>query len=204
MRRRWLLVAIAGLGLLLIAGGMVRDGVLAAQARDRAVAWERHTLAVLGDIQHLTTVLRDEDAGESGYLLSHDQAFLKLYETSRAALPGLLNELAAETRDNARQQVAISDLQLLIETRRARSELAIGNPRAAADSAAEFKILKATRAVLTAMTAEENRLLVVRERGRTDLRRGGHPLILRPLPAGGAVPAGSPVGGGARVAAHDP
>ncbi len=165
MRQRWLLGAIAALGVFIIVGGLVRDGLAASHSRDRAVAWERHTLVVLGDIQHLTTVLRDQDAGESGFLLSHDPAFLKLYETSRRDLPGLLDDLAAETRDNARQQHQISDLRLLIETRRARSEMAIGNPKAAADSAAEFKILSATRAVLAAMTAEENRLLITRERG---------------------------------------
>ena len=164
MRQRWLLGAIAIVGLFLIVGGLVRDGLAASHGRDRAVAWERHTLVVLGAIQHLTTVLRDQDAGESGYLLSHDPAFLKLYRTSRGDLPGLLDELAGETRDNARQQRSIADLKRLIETRRARSEMAIGNPRAAEDSAAEFKILAATRAVLAAMTAEENRLLIARER----------------------------------------
>ena len=163
MRQRWLIGAIAALGLLIIVGGLVRDGLAASHSRDRAVARERHTLVVLGDIQHLTTVLRDQDAGESGYLLSHDPAYLRLYETSRRELPGLLNELAAETRDNPRQQRQIANLERLIETHRARSEMAIGNPQAAANSAAEFRILSASRAVLAAMTAEENSLLIERE-----------------------------------------
>ena len=164
LRQRWLLGAIAAFGLLLIVGGLVRDGLTAGHRRDRAVAWERHTLVVLGDIQHLTTVLRDQDAGESGYLLSHDGAFLRLYHTARGDLPGLIDDLAAETRDNLRQRKAISELRQLIETRWARSELALGGANTATDSAAEFRILNATRAVLAAMTAEENRLLIERER----------------------------------------
>ena len=170
MRHRWLLGAIAILGLVLIVGSLIRDGASASHGRDRAVLRERHTLVVLGDIQNLTTVLRDQDAGESGYLLSHDPAFFNLYETSRKNLPELIDGLQTETRDNPRQQKAISELEQLIETRRGRSAMAIGNPKAASDSAEEFKILKAIRAVLAAMTAEESRLLVVRQ--RTEMAAG--------------------------------
>jgi PAS domain S-box-containing protein len=167
LRQRWLFGAIAVLGVLLIVGGLVRDGRSASLDRDRAVARERQAVAVLGDIQHLTTVLRDEDAGEAGYLFSHDVAYLRLYQKSRRSLPALLNDLAADTRENARQRLAMSELEVLIAMRQARSDLAIGDPSAPRDSVAEFKILSATRAVLAAMTAEENRLLTLRESGQT-------------------------------------
>ena len=170
MRQRWLFGAIAILGLLLIAGGLIRDGAAASHSRNRAVAWERHTLVVLGSIQDVTTALRDQDAGESGYLLSRDAEFLKLYQSAAKSLPGLIEELATETRDNPRQQTAVSELRRLFDVGQTRSQSALGGVRSAADSLNQFRILKANRAVLAAMTAEEDRLLV--ERGRREVAAG--------------------------------
>ena len=162
--------AIAILGLLLIVGGLIRDGAAASHSRDRAAAWERHTLVVLGSIQDVTTALRDQDAGESGYLLSHEPAFLQLYQTSSRSLLGLIEELAAETADNSRQQTAVGELRRLLEAGQVRSAMALGGAPTAGDSLTAFRILKANRAVLAAMTAEENRLLI--ERGRREVAAG--------------------------------
>ena len=125
---------------------------------------------VLGSIQDVTTALRDQDAGESGYLLSREPAFLQLYQTSSRSLPGLIEELGAETRDNPRQQTAVGELRRLLQAGQGRSAMALGGVTSAGDSLAAFRILKANRAVLAAMTAEENRLLI--ERGRKEVMSG--------------------------------
>ena len=168
MRQRWLIGVIAALGLALIVGALARDGASATKRRDEAAHWQRHTLIVLSDIQRLTALLRDADVGESGFVMSGSATYLDLYNTAWAAQPAVVERLATETADNPRQQAALIQLRAVLRDRRQRAGVAVYTGAPEPDPIRSLDDLRKTRSVLDGMTAEENRLLVVRSKREID------------------------------------
>ena len=78
-------------------------------------------------------MLQDVDAGEAGYLLTHDTADLNLFRTARSQAPQLVNSLAAETADNPVQVAATGSLKTLVDMGGSRADAAVASGRADAD-----------------------------------------------------------------------
>ncbi|MBV8051344.1 MAG: CHASE3 domain-containing protein [Acidobacteriaceae bacterium] len=76
-----------------------------------AQAWVDHTDVVLGQARLLLRFIIDQETGLRGYLLTDDQHFLQPYHQAEQALPGLFQQLNANTADNSAQQQQLSVIQ---------------------------------------------------------------------------------------------
>ncbi len=93
MRYRWWFISLAALGLTLIIGGLAVDGASTARRRDKAAAWQAHSLRVLADIQRVCAGIQDIELGQTGFRLTHDPAYLNLWRSTQAQVPGLVQAL---------------------------------------------------------------------------------------------------------------
>ncbi len=168
MRDRLIALACASVGIAALIAALFFHGLDVAHRRDQAVAWDQHTLRVAADIQHMSAILQDAEVGERGYLLTHLPAYLSIYANSRRDAPVFLARIAAETRDNAVQQANLADLGALVRIRDAEMDQALAATERFSEgshgSPAALSTLARIRARLNAMTDEENRLLVARDR----------------------------------------
>src|SRR5207249_1142969 len=73
--------------------------------------WVFHTHDVLRQIDAIQSTLVDADAGERGYLLTGDDAYLVPYRTARARTADDLTRLRDLTRDDPDQQARVSVLE---------------------------------------------------------------------------------------------
>ncbi|MGI8841111.1 MAG: response regulator [Caulobacteraceae bacterium] len=168
MRRRWLLGSVAALGLAVLVGAVIANGLDAARRREAALASQTHTLRVIADIQHLTSVLQEAEIGQRGYLLTADPAYLTLFQSSRRDAPRLFERLKAETSDNSCQQAALGRLGAVVAERDAQMDQSLqprrglGASGLVGVSSAGLATMEAARASLEGMAAEEDRLLVAR------------------------------------------
>ncbi|MDQ2763926.1 MAG: CHASE3 domain-containing protein, partial [Pseudomonadota bacterium] len=167
LRRPWILGVLAALGVTVLIGAVLVDNLDAARRRDAAQAWQTHTLRVIADIQHLSSVLQAGEIGERGWLLGGDPAYLALYRSSRHDGPPLIGRLDAETADNPAQRAALQSLRSLIVDREAQMDATLvarsgGGAVTPGVSSAGLATMEAARASLESMAAQENRLLVER------------------------------------------
>ena len=151
--RRWF-ISLAALGLTLLIGSLALDGAATARRREKAEAWQTHSLRVLADIQHVGAGIQDVELGQTGFRLTHDPAYLNLWRGSQATIPSLLESLSRETSDNPRQQanIAVLDRELALQA----------SGGGAAGSGERVRLLRTIRGDLQAMVDEENRLLRLR------------------------------------------
>ena len=162
-------VAVLGLGALVVT--LFVDSQRAAISRDRATAWQTHTIEVLHRARDLASALQDAEVGERGYLLTADPAYLWLAQNAGAQIPGLLAGVAATTRDNPRQQSNLAELSWLVREREAQVgaalALAANGHREAAIAEVRahggLSAMSGYRNVLVRVLSEEDRLL--KERG---------------------------------------
>ena len=74
-----------------------------------------HTYQVLQEVESVTAVLKDAQAGTRGYLLTGDTAYLRPYSMATNQLPASLARLQALTSDNSSQQARLDSLRMLVE-----------------------------------------------------------------------------------------
>jgi signal transduction histidine kinase len=74
-----------------------------------------HTYQVLQEVESVTAVLKDAQAGTRGYLLTGDTIYLRPYSMATDQLPASLERLAALTVDNPEQRARLDSLQGLVE-----------------------------------------------------------------------------------------
>ncbi len=74
-----------------------------------------HTYQVLQEVEAVTAVLKDAQAGTRGYLLTGDTLYLRPYSMANGQLPASLERLAALTVDNPEQRARLDSLQGLVE-----------------------------------------------------------------------------------------
>ena len=74
-----------------------------------------HTYQVLQEVESVTAVLKDAQAGTRGYLLTGDTVYLRPYSMASNQLPTSLARLQALTIDNPTQQARLDSLRLLVE-----------------------------------------------------------------------------------------
>ena len=74
-----------------------------------------HTYQVLQEVESVTAVLKDAQAGTRGYLLTGDTLYLRPYSMATNQLPASLARLQALTSDNSSQQARLDSLRMLVE-----------------------------------------------------------------------------------------
>jgi signal transduction histidine kinase len=74
-----------------------------------------HTYQVLQEVESVTAVLKDAQAGTRGYLLTGDTMYLRPYSMASGQLPASLARLKDLTVDNPEQRARLDSLQALVE-----------------------------------------------------------------------------------------
>lgn len=160
----------------ILASVAVVAGAAASYSNTRAVAeaagWVAQTHAVQTELAEVLSLLKDLEVGQGGYLLTDRSEYLEPYEDAKAHLPAHLDELARATADDAAQQARVGDLRRLALEKVAVVDAAIllrraGDASGALDVVKEGhckRVMDDARAVVAAMSSEENRLLAERAR----------------------------------------
>ena len=95
-------------------------GVVAYRSTDALVVNNHnvtHTHAVLEDLAHVLSLMKDAETGQRGYVLTGDDAYLEPYQTAIASVYRAVDDLRTLTSDNARQQTRITEARPLIEAK---------------------------------------------------------------------------------------
>ena len=129
--------------------------------------WQEHTLLVLDKANLLLSSLKDTEAGQRGYLLTGDKAFLEPYLAVRDGIPSQVAELRRLTQDNPVQKRRLDVLAPLVEAKLLdlREVLALYGNQHAEDalkilrSGSGRQLMDEIRAELNDFTRQENTLL---------------------------------------------
>ncbi len=163
----WLLVA------LLLGGASL--SYLNTHHLNEDARWVAHTQEVLDLTGEVLLTLVDAETGQRGFLLSGRPEFLQPYEDALTRIDGQMAKLREATRDNARQQTRITELQGLIDLRLALLQEVLALRRKGVESEALVPLMaqgqdkmKAIRRLAAEVKQEEHALLEDREQ-RTDL-----------------------------------
>ncbi|HEX7252912.1 MAG TPA: PAS domain S-box protein [Thermoanaerobaculia bacterium] len=79
-----------------------------------AGAWVDHTRDVIGELESLSSSLRDAESSERGYLLTGIPEYLEPYQSCLATIPSRFNRLTTAMSDNPRQQLRLAKLRDLV------------------------------------------------------------------------------------------
>ena len=148
--------------------------------------WRTHTYEVLISSQAMLGHLVDSQRGMRGYVLTGQEASLRIYLDGAGKLPQQLAELAFLTRDNPAQQERIASLtadtaqvigysRRLLEARKSRGLQAAIELEQTGEGRV---VVDRTRADLEAFTNEEHRLLVARDARAQDSFRNTASLLV--------------------------
>ncbi len=129
--------------------------------------WQRHTFLVLDKANVLLSSLKDTEAGQRGYLLTGDKAFLAPYLAVRDRIPSQLAELRRLAQDNPAQERRLDVLAPLVEAklRELRQVLALYADQHVEDalkilrSGSGKQLMDEIRAGLSDFNQQENELL---------------------------------------------
>ena len=153
-----------------VIAALIANGLRLLDDQERARAWELHTYQVLLTSKDLLAAVADSQAGERGFLITHDPDYLQAFEAGEMAAPALIDRLDRLTHDNPRQVrrmavlrddvggylTVLGDNVASAKTRDSASAartLMVGDDRRRMDN---------VRSVVRDFAAEENRLLRVR------------------------------------------
>ncbi len=133
--------------------------------------WVTHTYEVEVAIARATVLLEQTETTRRGYVIAGQPAYLTAYRDYAAKLPRAIDEIAALTRDNPRQQARVAVLRRVvgaIVVQRDRTIAAVDAGRRAAaqtlfTAETGARPMRAAHEVLDGMTAEERWLLGVRD-----------------------------------------
>ncbi len=151
------------LGISIIVGWVLYQSATVIMSTQR---WVRHTDEVLGELDKLQDSLIDLDAGQLGYLLTANEAFLQRVEAAERAIPDQVERLQMLTADNVAQQQRVASLRSALKTRLESLNQVINLRRTAGVDAAGGALanhlskgyLDEGRNILIRMKAEERKL----------------------------------------------
>jgi CHASE3 domain sensor protein len=126
----------------------------------------RHTDAVLDNLDKLQDLLIDLDAGQRGYLLTTNDAFLRQLDLAERDIPDQVEKLAELTSDNPVQQDQITLLRSALKNRidsvnqviNLRRTVGVNEARAMLADQLDKGYLDESRRILSRMRTEERRL----------------------------------------------
>jgi PAS domain S-box-containing protein len=158
----------AALSLLAIMGGAVAHNARTLVQANESVS---HTHQVLGKLGDLSAAMQDAEIGMRGYLLTGNPLFLEPYGPAPARVRQALRDLRTLTSDNPVQQVRVTNLEGMIESRLSFAEQSIrvlekeGPTNVLLVETAEEskRFLDAVRPLVEEMMREERRLLETRK-----------------------------------------
>jgi CHASE3 domain sensor protein len=144
-----------------------------------------HTHEASYQLSELLSLLKDAEAGQRGFLVTGDRAYLQPYTDAVAAVGGLTDKVRDLTADNPGQQERLTRLQRLIVAKLTVTGQAIAAyDRDGPDAAARVVksdvgrlTMDAIRAQVQAMEAEERDLLAARMAHSQQLRERGSTLL---------------------------
>ena len=155
---------------------------LSIQSLSNKAEWMSHTSRVLQQSERISSLLKDAETGQRGYLLTNTDSFLAPYRLATQTIYNSLNTLTELTQDNPAQQANCRKLYDLIATRMARlSELIrvqrTGKTLDKNDLVEGQNIMIATRNLIAFIQSDEQ--LLLRERTQSfDLWAWLSPLII--------------------------
>lgn len=129
-----------------------------------------HTLEVENSLAAVQIYVRRAESSQRGYLLTRNPRYLQLFDASRTALPGELEELRVLSQDNPSQVASIEQLMPKIAEKLAELERTVALGREGRwDEALGIVntdqgevVMQAITLTIEAMKAEEDRLLAAR------------------------------------------
>jgi signal transduction histidine kinase/CheY-like chemotaxis protein/CHASE3 domain sensor protein len=126
-----------------------------------------HTSLVINKLEYVTSVLKDAETGQRGYLLTGENVFLEPYHGSQNKAYSLIDEVKTLTSDNPEQQQTIEKLRSVVTNRLALLQLLIDARRGGRQATVgELQLGKKTmdeaRALVRQMQDREKALLSVR------------------------------------------
>jgi len=168
--KRWVMVAALWIPLMftLVLAFLAQQGQ---HSRDLASLWVLHTVEVKDQLEQLKSLVEDVETSQRGYLLTGNASFLTLNEQARNAIPGQNQRLALLIVDNPRQVAAAEHLRTLIAGKLAivARSLLLAQQGKLSDAIQIVKngkgqeLMGEIRPQVSAMEAEENRLLAARQ-----------------------------------------
>ncbi|HEY0300042.1 MAG TPA: CHASE3 domain-containing protein, partial [Rhizomicrobium sp.] len=99
---RWILLASVPLFLVLAGAVYLTAGF--AEGERLQQAWVLHTYEVIDTLRNVLVDATDAETGQRGYLLTHNEAYLKPYRDARKRIHVHLDRFLELTRDNPGQQ----------------------------------------------------------------------------------------------------
>ncbi|WP_371767948.1 methyl-accepting chemotaxis protein [Massilia sp.] len=154
--------------------------------------WNRHTLEVLRELDTIATSVLQIQSSTRGYLLTGNENLVAPIRNEYATARAHVKRAQAITTDNAQQQDRLRRLDTLLVTwmeqvvtpqiERRRTAGAAATAQAEAGVLAGTGSVASLREVLDDVEAEENRLLVQRQKDTDELRQ-----TMKTLLTGGAV-----------------
>ncbi len=165
--RAWLIWAAFFVALVSLTTALALNSQAAQRQQRQAQWWRTHTLNVLIDAERLDTALNKALRGERGYVLTHHPKSLATFNEGLVAYHRSARDLRYLTRDNATQQIRLTELDRRVVAFAVVSSRVVGLVQAGDTDAA----LKAVRTgqervavedasvVVDGIRAEERRLL---------------------------------------------
>ncbi len=153
---------------LLVGGWLSYDNLERIRRNDRLVI---HTHEVLDELRDALSTLASAESSQRSYLITGEESYLQPYHASSDLVQGELDRVRSLTVDNPAQQVRLTKLKPMVETRL----LSLRNGITARDTqgvegAAKYvragvgkREMNSIRALMSEMEKEELRLLAIRE-----------------------------------------
>ncbi len=141
--------------------------------------WVNHTFEVEQEFANFNTLAERAETGRRGYLLTAAPGAARTYYDASGALLPSIARLRWLTRDNPRQAATLARLEQLTRADMARMQESVDLVRAGRQDAAiaafrdtvALKQMRAIRETSAAASAEENRLLAIRDAAEVDSLR---------------------------------
>src|SRR6185437_15969749 len=129
--------------------------------------WVDHTNQVLYSLERVTSLVKDVETSERGYMLTNDKDFLDLYNQSFKEILPQLEEVKTLTADNQAQQQHETILEALLIEKLEHLDNVLNTYKkdgtvAVDEMVAARKIMQKIRQEVDIMKNEENRLLRIR------------------------------------------
>lgn len=192
MRSRLRTILVALIGLLVVLAALYIGALRDERQRETAEQWRDHTISVLRETRNLLSSIQQAESAQRLLLVTGEQEDAAQYRRAAAAVPYLIGHLAKLTADNpvqrenvaALRRAAADKLDMMTKLVRLVENGRSGEAVALARSGAGRQRMQAVQAVITRMTAEEERLLVERAATADRVHAGAQRLLWGALAAG--------------------
>jgi signal transduction histidine kinase/DNA-binding response OmpR family regulator len=187
--RGWTVARLLAAGYVLAIGGLLLVGA-AAYARIGVLLDERQTVeqnhVIADEIDLLRTQIRNAERGQRGFVITGNEEYLAPYTASVMGIGQTMQRLRVATRDNPRQQAALTELRVPITDKLAELEETIALRRAEGFTAAQQLVntdrgandMDRIEALLSRMQAEQHQSLAEQQLASADAAAATRRMII--------------------------